>query len=594
STVPLAILRRGESIGLSDTGFFSTTGKRTATVRAVKPITLLKINIEALHNFLQKNDLESEMHQAAEQMLRMKLIKQCLPFTKISHERLRWLCEKIECQSVAANTIIFNQGEKGDRCYLIQSGKVEIIATEPNGQIHQLAVLKPPTLFGEATLITQEPRNATARTLEDSQLLVLKHSYLSELWEKEKNVAEMFMTLMVDRSRPIRNKNIAEYPRSTDDGQTVVILKNPSSANYFKLSQEGWFVWKQLNGQQTLFEITLGLANQYQVFSPNMVTALISKLAREDFIENVNVESLSKESESATKKWVGRIQSILEFRLLFKTADYWITKLYNKGVYLLFSKMAQLLLAILAIGGFVAFLATESHVIELMRSLHDSWLLFICMIPLSILVVLLHELGHAFGTKAYGREVHSMGIGWNWTMPVAFTDTTDMWLDTRKHRIAVNAAGIYANILSAGICALLIFVVPSAYIKSFLWLFALTTYIKGFAMLNPSQDVDGYYILMDIFDKAHLRRDATAWFIHKLPYVFRKPFIFRRHKPEVFYWVTCIIFLALTAIITLYVQGFILQLLGMQPPNMFTALVLPTITVITSSLSLISDIKKQD
>jgi len=594
TSVPLAILHAGESIGLNDTGFFSSTGKRTATVTALSELLLLRIDLKDLHAFLKKNNLESSMYVAAEQMLRMRLIKQSLPFGKISHERLQWLCEQVEELSISAGTILFHQGDQGDKCYLVRTGKIEILAEEPDGSSRQLAVLKPPTLFGEATLITQQPRNATARALEDTQLLAIAFTCLTELWEKEQKVTDMFMTLMVDRSRPVRNEKVNEFPRSTADGQTIVILKNPETASYFKLSQEGWYLWQQMNGKQTLLEITLALANQYKVFSPQMVTALISKLAQTNFVGNVSIESpVSEKEPTALKKWISRICGILSFRMIFKKADAWLAKAYQRGVRFLFTPVGQIVLLAVMIFGFIVFLKTENHIVQLLRVLHAG-LIFTAMIPLTLLTAVLHELGHAFAVKAFGREVHSMGLGWNWTAPVAFTDMTDMWLADRWPRIAVNMAGLGANVLVSGVCALLVLVMPSEYMQAFLWLFALTTYIKGFAMLNPSQNMDGYYIMLDVFGQPQLRYKATVWAMKILPASFKKPSLFLKHGPEIGYWLCCIVFLASIAIIALYVQGFILKLLGMTPPNLFSALILPAISVAVPSVTLISDIRKQE
>src|SRR5690348_5199899 len=49
--VPLSILHSGEAIGLNDTGFYSATGKRTATVTALSDIYLLKLDLKHLHQF---------------------------------------------------------------------------------------------------------------------------------------------------------------------------------------------------------------------------------------------------------------------------------------------------------------------------------------------------------------------------------------------------------------------------------------------------------------------------------------------------------------------------------------------------------------
>src|SRR6185437_16938924 len=78
--VPIAILHTGETIGLNDTGFFSTTGKRTATVIALSAITLLRIDLTNLHDFLAKYpELQAKMYATSEQMLRTQFIKQSLP-----------------------------------------------------------------------------------------------------------------------------------------------------------------------------------------------------------------------------------------------------------------------------------------------------------------------------------------------------------------------------------------------------------------------------------------------------------------------------------------------------------------------------------
>ena len=98
---------------------------------------------------------------------------------------------------------------------------------------------------------------------------------------------------------------------------------------------------------------------------------------------------------------------------------------------------------------------------------------------------------------------------------------------------------------------------------------------------------------MDLFERQHLRQDATAWLIKKFPAALKRPALFMRAVPETGYWLACLIFLTLTALITFYVQGFVLKLLGMHPPNIFTALIIPAITVVVSSLTLISDIRKQ-
>jgi putative peptide zinc metalloprotease protein len=592
---PLALIGPGDAIGLNDTGFFSDTGKRTATVIATVPLIALSLDLKHLHQFLQSHKhLQSAMYAAATQMLRVRLIKQSLPFVRLSHKRTQWLAEQVEEVIVPDGGIIFKQGEIGDRCYLIRSGQVEIIRVEEDGTERKLATLKPATLFGEATLITREPRNATARALGPCELLVLQHKHLSELIETESNVANMFMTLMVDRSRPAQNPRVLPHSRTTADGQEIVILKNPDNGKYFKLSQEGWFIWQQLNGKHTMPAITMALANQFNLFSPDIVAAIISKLAKDGFIERVEVSNPNvRTNQSLMKRILGRVRGCLEFRYAFGDADGWLNKVYGKGVHYLFTKTGKIAMALLSISGIIAFILTTGETIESFQLMPHIWFLLIPFVPATLLSVALHELGHAFATKAYGREVHYMGVGWFWTAPVAFTDTSDMWLSPRGPRIVVNLAGVYTDTMVAGLCAITILAISNPYIQAFLWIFALYTYVNAFRMLSPLQELDGYYVLMDIVDKPHLRQSAVVWLIRGFPKALKDCSLFKKNKPEIIYWIACLVFLILVSIMTLLVQTFVFKILGLHASNPLIGLSLPILVAIISGLGLIGDIRNQ-
>lgn len=592
---PVAVLHPGEAIGLNDTGFYSSSGKRTATVTALTEMVLLKLDLEHLYQFFSIHPhLKTEMVSATENMLKMRLIKQSLPFSRLSHERLLKLINQIEEITVEPGTIIFNQGEVGDRCYLISTGAVEIVAQEAEQTQHQLAVLHSPTLFGEATLITKTPRNATAKALEACKLLVLRHEYLTELLESEQNVANMFMTLMVDRSRPIKNPKISIHHRTTEDEQDIVILKNPDHSHYFKLSTEGWFIWQQLDGKKTIQEITMDLADKFNIFAPDMVVALISKLAKGGFIQDVEVRESAKASDQP--RWIQgmlRLRRILESRVAIGDADKWLTPFYNQFAYLIFTRLGKILLTLIAVSGMVAFCLATPRVFHLFKTVHSTFFLLILLSPFTILSVALHELGHALTTKYFGFEVHYMGVGWYWLGPVAFTDTSDMWLGTRWPRIFVNLAGIFTDTLTAGISALLIFLIPSTYVQCFLWIFALFTYMNAFRMLSPLQDLDGYYVLMDLFEQPKLRRSSVVWLVKGLPQALRNPRLFRNNLPEVSYWIACIVFLLCVSLLTILMQGFIFKILNLHASSPLFSLIIPFFVVVISSLGIIADIRNQ-
>lgn len=590
--IPLGIKYPGDSIGLNDTGFFSTTGKRTATVIALTEVAVLEISLSDMHYFFKNHPhLQSSLSISVNELLRFQLIRQSLPFTHLSHERLHWLAKKVEDILIPEGAIIFEQGETGKDCYLVRRGHVEISTRREDGSKRILAILKSPTLFGEATLITSSSRNATARALDDCELLVLHQKYLFELLETENKTAATLMDLMVERSRPTRNPDIISHHRLAADKQPIVILKNPENSHYFKLSEEGWFIWQKLNGTETLQDITLALAERFNIFAPNIVTALISKLADSGFVLNVHTDTqYSEQTTSPLLKFFIQINRLLTKRIVIGDADSWLSSFYKNGLYILFTKIGLFCLAIVVLSGLISFGLAMPHIIKIFTTMPHAWWLFILLFPCMLLAAALHELGHAMVMKSFGYEVHFMGIGWYWLGPIAFTDTSEMWFSPRWPRIAVNLGGVCTDLLTAGIMSLLIFVVPNPYVQAFLWLFAIYIYFGAFKMLSPLQEFDGYYILMDILERTRLRQKSVIWLAKDLPKNLHDKNIFRNHIPEIVYWVACFIFLILVSLLTFLVQSFVFKILGYQPRNVFIILVIPISVSLFWSLSLVGEL----
>jgi len=73
-------------------------------------------------------------------------------------------------QRFPAQHTIFRQGDDGDCAYFIREGEVEVIGEE-DGKV--LARLGPGKYFGEMSLISNAPRNATVRTSAPVELAIL-------------------------------------------------------------------------------------------------------------------------------------------------------------------------------------------------------------------------------------------------------------------------------------------------------------------------------------------------------------------------------------------------------------------------------------
>jgi len=69
----IATLKENEAIGLNETGFYSLSGIRTATVVAATDIVLLRLSVPAFHGFALSNSrVNSLMRQNTEKFLDIK------------------------------------------------------------------------------------------------------------------------------------------------------------------------------------------------------------------------------------------------------------------------------------------------------------------------------------------------------------------------------------------------------------------------------------------------------------------------------------------------------------------------------------------
>lgn len=87
-----------------------------------------------------------------------------------------------QCLLISAGSTIFLQDTQGDEAYLIARGMVNISQSDPNLQESlSLATLSRGDMFGELSLIDDQPRSATATALSNTELIVLNRD---DFWQK--------------------------------------------------------------------------------------------------------------------------------------------------------------------------------------------------------------------------------------------------------------------------------------------------------------------------------------------------------------------------------------------------------------------------
>jgi len=128
--------------------------------------------------------------------------------------------------------------------------------------------------------------------------------------------------------------------------------------------------------------------------------------------------------------------------------------------------------------------------------------------PAAFAILMFHELGHASSAYHFGVKPKKVGAGFYLAFPVLFADITEAWKLSRNHRVIVNLAGIYFQLL---INLVLIYCVyntsnfESVRLLRYLMILNISTMIVN---LNFVFKFDGYWVYSDLFKLPNLSRQS--------------------------------------------------------------------------------------
>ena len=96
---------------------------------------------------------------------------------------------------------LFDEGDAGDRLYVILDGKIKLTRTAPDGRENLLSVLGPGEMFGELSLFDPRPRTASAVAVTDSRLAALANDNLRHWLTGRPDVAMHLLRALAQRLR---------------------------------------------------------------------------------------------------------------------------------------------------------------------------------------------------------------------------------------------------------------------------------------------------------------------------------------------------------------------------------------------------------
>jgi serine/threonine protein kinase len=122
-----------------------------------------------------------------------------VPFLRaIRREAVCPLLNHITYRQVHAGAQFITQGQKGNTCYIVQSGSCRVLV-EKQGRMHRVGRIRKRDFVGEIALLTDEPRSAHVIAESDMELWQISKEMLDALIERDPEVASFLTEIISER-----------------------------------------------------------------------------------------------------------------------------------------------------------------------------------------------------------------------------------------------------------------------------------------------------------------------------------------------------------------------------------------------------------
>lgn len=144
-------------------------------------------------------------------------------FSSIANEDLDRLAATADTVEWEPGTVVFEEGDVGEHCYLLHSGSVKVLHLFPDGRRATLARLGPGHIVGELALFNSGRRSATVEAVESTLAVRLGGTEVMAVLRRDADAALSVVTGLAARLRE-SNERVLEHALSTVTGRVVATL----------------------------------------------------------------------------------------------------------------------------------------------------------------------------------------------------------------------------------------------------------------------------------------------------------------------------------------------------------------------------------
>lgn len=323
-------------------------------------------------------------------------------------------------------------------------------------------------------------------------------------------------------SRPKLHSDVKIVRREVR-GEVHYVVREPTERKYYQFDEVVVTLMRLMNGERTPGEIAEAAAEALGARpAPGVVADFAQKLKRMGIVERSPAEQHLMLQERLRKKRKIRSRqrtqgSILRLQFAFGDPDEPFGRLQQALHWMWTPGFVAVSVLFFATYGLVTALKWD----EVARGTIDLYTLngigpwdIVLLIAITVVITIIHELGHGLTTKALGGEVHEWGAMLLYFSPAFYCVTDDAWtFKERSHRLWTTFAGPWIELMTAAVAGVVwAFTEPGTFVNWAAFLWFLTGGLSSiFSNMNPLIPLDGYYALADWLEMPRLRGGAFEY-----------------------------------------------------------------------------------
>jgi CRP/FNR family transcriptional regulator len=144
-------------------------------------------------------------------------------FSGLSEQELVRIAQVAVPRRFPAGTVILREGDSGDTCYVMRSGRARVTREHGGGRSITLTNLGPGDIFGELAMFGGELRSATVEAIEDTEAIAILADDLKRVLRQHPETAVKLLAALGQKLREA-NERIARQSFQTVSSRVAGVL----------------------------------------------------------------------------------------------------------------------------------------------------------------------------------------------------------------------------------------------------------------------------------------------------------------------------------------------------------------------------------